>query len=56
MEVRLTHDQKAFMKQAIESRRLSCAEDAVEEALSLWEERSARVRRFSRLLMLRKPR
>lgn len=27
------------MRQAIESGRLHCAEDALEEALSLWEER-----------------
>jgi len=39
MEVRLTPDQEAFVRQAIESGRLPRAEDAVEEALSLWEER-----------------
>jgi putative addiction module CopG family antidote len=39
MEVRLTPDQEAFVRQAIESGRLHRAEDAVEEALSLWEER-----------------
>jgi len=39
MEVRLTPDQEAFVRQAIESGRLHSAEDAVEEALSLWEER-----------------
>ena len=39
MEVRLTPDQEAFVRQAIESGRLSRAEDAVEEALALWEER-----------------
>jgi antitoxin ParD1/3/4 len=39
MEVRLTPDQEAFVRQAIESGRLRRAEDAVEEALSLWEER-----------------
>jgi Arc/MetJ-type ribon-helix-helix transcriptional regulator len=39
MEVRLTPDQEAFVRQAIESGRLHCAEDALEEALSLWEER-----------------
>ena len=39
MEVRLTPDQEAFVRQAIESGRLQRAEDAVEEALSLWEER-----------------
>jgi Arc/MetJ-type ribon-helix-helix transcriptional regulator len=39
MEVRLTPDQEAFVRQAIESGRLQRAEDAVEEALLLWEER-----------------
>lgn len=39
MEVRLTPDQEAFVRQAIESGRLHRPEDAVEEALSLWEER-----------------
>jgi putative addiction module CopG family antidote len=39
MEVHLTPDQKAFIRQAIESGRLLREEDAVKEALSLWEER-----------------
>lgn len=39
MEVHLTPDQEAFVRQAIESGRLHRAEDAVEEALRLWEER-----------------
>ena len=39
MEVQLTPDQKAFVRQAIESGRLHREEDAVKEALSLWEER-----------------
>ena len=39
MEVHLTPDQKAFVHQAIESGRLRREEDAVKEALSLWEER-----------------
>lgn len=39
MEVQLTPDQKAFVRQAIESGRLRREEDAVREALSLWEER-----------------
>jgi putative addiction module CopG family antidote len=39
MEVHLTPDQEAFVRQAIESGRLQRAEDAVEEALRLWEER-----------------
>ena len=37
MEVRLTPDQKAFVRQAIESGRLQREEDAVKEAFSLWE-------------------
>jgi putative addiction module CopG family antidote len=39
MEVQLTPDQEAFVRQAIESGRLQREEDAVKEALSLWEER-----------------
>jgi putative addiction module CopG family antidote len=39
MEVQLTSDQKQFIRQAIESGRLRREEDAVKEALSLWEER-----------------
>ena len=39
MEVQLTPDQKAFAQHAIESGRLQREEDAVKEALSLWEER-----------------
>ena len=39
MEVQLTADQEAFVRQAIESGRLRRKEDAVKEALSLWEER-----------------
>jgi Arc/MetJ-type ribon-helix-helix transcriptional regulator len=39
MEVQLTPDQKAFVRQAIESGPLRREEDAVKEALSLWEER-----------------
>ena len=39
MEVHLTRDQEAFVRQAIESGRFRRAEDAVDEALSLWEER-----------------
>jgi len=37
MEVHLTPDQKAFVRQAIESGRLNREEEAVQEALSLWE-------------------
>jgi putative addiction module CopG family antidote len=39
MEVHLTPGQEAFVRQAIESGRLHRAEDAIEEALRLWEER-----------------
>ena len=39
MEVQLTPDQKAFVRQAIESGRLHREEEAVKEALALWEER-----------------
>jgi putative addiction module CopG family antidote len=39
MDVQLTPDQKAFAGQAIQSGRLRQEEDAVREALSLWEER-----------------
>ena len=39
MEVQLTPDQAAFARQAILSGRLRAEEDAVQEALALWEER-----------------
>ena len=39
MDVRLTPDQKAFARRAIESGRLPSEEDVVQEALALWEER-----------------
>ena len=39
MEVRLTPDQEAFVRLAIETGRFHRPEDAVAEALSLWEER-----------------
>ena len=42
MEVQLTVDQQAFARHAIESGRLQREEDAVKEALSLWEERERR--------------
>ena len=35
-------DQEAFIRQAIESGRLHRMEDAVEQAMSLWEERERR--------------
>jgi Arc/MetJ-type ribon-helix-helix transcriptional regulator len=42
MEVNLTPDQQAFVKHAIEIGRLHREEEAVEEALALWEERERR--------------
>jgi Arc/MetJ-type ribon-helix-helix transcriptional regulator len=39
VEVKLTPDQAAFARQAIMSGRLRAEEDAVQEALALWEER-----------------
>ncbi len=42
MDVQFTPDQKTFVRQAIESGRLHREEDAVKEALSLWEERERR--------------
>jgi putative addiction module CopG family antidote len=42
VDVQLTPDQKAFVRQAIESGRLGREEDVVKEALALWEERERR--------------
>ena len=42
MEVQLTDDQKAFVRQGIESGRYRREEDALRDALSLWEERERR--------------
>jgi Arc/MetJ-type ribon-helix-helix transcriptional regulator len=42
MEVQLTDDQQAFLRQGIESGRYVRAEDALLEALSLWESRERR--------------
>ena len=39
MEVQLTSDQRAFIREAIAAGRFQREEDAVREALSLWEER-----------------
>ena len=39
MEVQLTSDQKAFARRAVETGRLHSEEEAVHEALALWEER-----------------
>jgi putative addiction module CopG family antidote len=46
MEVNLTPDQKAFVRQAIESGRLHREEEAVQEALSLWEDRERKRAEF----------
>ncbi len=46
MEVRLTPDQEAFVRRAVESGRFDRAEAAVEEALSLWEERERKRAEF----------
>lgn len=50
MNVELTPDQRAFVQRAIESGRFSREEEAVQEALALWEERERR--RFEILAML----
>lgn len=42
MKVDLTPDQRAFAQRAIDSGRFSREEDAIEEALALWEERERR--------------
>jgi putative addiction module CopG family antidote len=39
MNVRLTPDQRAFVRDAIASGRIEREEDAVREALALWEQR-----------------
>jgi Arc/MetJ-type ribon-helix-helix transcriptional regulator len=39
MEIYLTPDQRAFARRAIESGRLHSEQEAVQEALALWEER-----------------
>ena len=50
MNVELTPDQRAFVQRAIESGRFSREEEAVQEALALWEERERR--RLEILLMV----
>jgi Arc/MetJ-type ribon-helix-helix transcriptional regulator len=42
MEVQLTSDQRAFARSAVEAGWLESEEDAVREALALWEERERR--------------
>ena len=50
MNVELTPDQRAFVQRAIESGRFNREEDAVQEALVLWEERERK--RFEILAMV----
>ena len=42
MEIHLTADQEAFIREGIASGRFQNPEDAVQEALILWEERERR--------------
>ncbi len=42
MEVHLSPDQEAFVRQAIEAGRFRREEEAVQEAMLLWEERERR--------------
>lgn len=42
MDVELTPDQRAFVQKAIEDGRFSREEEAIQEALALWEERERR--------------
>ena len=42
MENQLTADQRAFARRAVESGRLHSGEEAVQEAIALWEDRERR--------------
>ncbi len=42
MEVHLTDEQRAFIREALAAGRLDREEDAIKEAMSLWEERERR--------------
>ncbi|HUE20720.1 MAG TPA: hypothetical protein VMQ86_03510 [Bryobacteraceae bacterium] len=42
MELHLTPEQEAFIREGIEAGRFQGKEDAVQEAMSLWEERERR--------------
>jgi putative addiction module CopG family antidote len=42
MNIQLTPDQRAFVEKAIENGRFNREEEAVQEALALWEERERR--------------
>ena len=46
MDVHLTPGQRAFARRAIESGRLHSEQDAVQEALALWEERERKRTEF----------
>lgn len=46
MNVDLTSDQEAFIRQAIETGRFRTAEEAVKDALRLWEERERQRAQF----------
>ncbi len=50
MEVTLTSDQRAFIRQAIENGRFRLEEDAVREALALWEDRERKRAEFLAIL------
>jgi len=50
VNVELTRDQRVFVRQAIEDGRFAREEDAVQEAMALWEERERR--RLEMLAML----
>ena len=42
MDLHLSEEQRAFIREGIESGRLRTPEDAFEQAMSLWEERERR--------------
>jgi putative addiction module CopG family antidote len=46
MAVELTSDQRAFARRAVEAGRFESEDDAVREALALWEERERRLAEF----------
>jgi putative addiction module CopG family antidote len=50
MNVELTPDQRAFVQKAIDSGRFRLEEEAVQEALALWEERERRRVEFLAML------
>ena len=50
MDVQLTPDQQAFARRAIESGRLRSEQEAVREALALWEERERQRTEFLLIL------